>query len=170
LPKTQAGGRHHAVGPPRYDIYMKKERKPPKEPAYPLPPFKILHMKRTGCYGPCPAYTVCVDEYGDVRWDGRDFVKEEGKTIWAISGEKVKLLNKLLTKYDLLNLDREEFPTVRVTCADYCIITAVFKDGSRKQIEHYLGGDGKPAALSRLENRIDAILGVSEYVGRVYKS
>jgi hypothetical protein len=149
---------------------MKKERKPPKEPAYPLPPFKILHMERTGCYGICPIYTVCVDEYGDVRWDGRDFVKEEGKRLWAISEAKVKLLNDLLTRYDFLNLDKEGFPNFGVTCGDSCIITVVFKDGSRKKIDHYVPGDGKSPALNRLENRIDAILGVKEYVGRVYKS
>jgi hypothetical protein len=150
---------------------MKKERKHPKEPAYPLPPFRTLKLERTAsALGGWPVYTVTVDEHGKVRWNGRDFVKEKGKRSWTIPEAKVKLLNELLTKYDLLNINSSMYIVIDYYGVASCITTAVFKDGSRKQVLHYMRDDGNPASLSDLENRIEAILGVSKYAGSVFKS
>ena len=146
-------------------IKAKRRRRP--APKYPLPPIKVLILERTACYGSCPIYTVSVDDNCEVRWLGRDYVEIKGARIWAISRIKMDLLHKCLERYDFLNLDKPQMKLFGLCGSDgpSCITTAIFADGSRKRINHNMGDESMPEQLTRLEDRIDAILGTGKYVG-----
>lgn len=136
-----------------------------------LPPIKILQLERTVCNGVCPAYKVRVDDYGEVRWNGIAFVAVPGRRLWAISRAKMELLHSLLEEYGFMDLDKPApgdgpFYGPTVTCMPSCITTVIFKDGSRKKIDHYLGDGFMPKRLTELENRLDAVLGTKEFIGR----
>lgn len=136
----------------------------------PLPPIMIVHMERTMCNGTCPVYKVRVDDNGEVNWNGIDFVEVTGRRLWAISKAKLRLLHKLLEEYDFMNLDKPDpsdgpFFGGYITCQPSCITTVIFRDGTRKKIDHYLGDGFMPKRLEELENRIDAILGTHLYIG-----
>jgi hypothetical protein len=51
----------------------------------PAPPAgAVVRLRRTGCGGACPIYTVVVDADGVVAFDGRDFVDQLGARSWTI--------------------------------------------------------------------------------------
>ena len=47
-------------------------------PRQAIPDDFIVPLGRTTCFGECPAYSVSIDAKGNVRYEGRKFVRVEG--------------------------------------------------------------------------------------------
>ena len=61
-------------------------------PPPPMPDDAVIELRRTRCYGTCPAYRVVIDARGHVSWEGEKFVRKEGKHAWDVAPEAVEPL------------------------------------------------------------------------------
>lgn len=135
------------------------------EPTYPLPPIRLLQVERTGYQ----SYKAAIDAHAEVRWTGISGVLAEGRRIWALPPAKLEALRQCLEKYDFLNLDEAEKPYIRaITDPDpgTLAITAIFSDGSRKEILHDLNDYPVQEKLWQLGRRVETILGIRKYAGK----
>jgi hypothetical protein len=125
-------------------------------------PFKSIKIKRTPCYGSCPVYEAEVLADGSVKYIGEMFVKKMGVHKWKLELDKVELLNKLICKYDYFNIEEKE-SNILTSCSPSCITTIKLQDGRKRRIENEYGNNKYPDKLKTFENRIDQIIGSSDY-------
>lgn len=125
--------------------------------------FKKVTLERTVCDGECPVFKVTILGDGQVDYDGKRFVKELGKRTWRIDQRKI---DTIATAFESAHYDEfeDEYPE-GITCQANCNTSIEYEDSSKKSVEHYLGDDDAPKELSRLEGRIEALIGVRDYVG-----
>ena len=125
--------------------------------------FKKIYLERTGCLGVCPVYKLYIDAEGNVQLH-RGFYYPIAEEIfgWQIDKKALAKLNTLLHKYKYLELEQKEEST-SATDFPYCVTSIEFEDGTRRFIDHYLGGDSWPKQLTTIEKGIDRIVGVKDY-------
>jgi hypothetical protein len=145
----------------------------PPGPFPPAPPGTLIELERTECLGTCPAYTVTLNELGEVTFEGRKFVTTNGSATGAASQREVARLVATVRAHGLFDLEDSyfcpvtDFPTVRVR---------VVLEGRTKKISHDLGcemvrrtdpsASGPPPAwLTSFENRIDQVAGTERWIG-----
>jgi hypothetical protein len=112
-----------------------------------------IGLRRSGCYGWCPSYSV--DLYGDGHavYVGRDFVDVVGEHRYSVAPDAVaKLMNSLLAK-DLWSLR----DTYRANISDNPTYTVTMQLGDQTHsIEDYVGQSvGMPAVVTQFEKEID---------------
>lgn len=127
------------------------------------PRLRELVLERHGCFGTCPVYRVAVDEDGFVDWEGRHFVKAEGGRSWRIPRADVATLERQLERAGFRWLRDYDDPSR--TDGSACTIEVEYADGTTKTVLHTLCDETAPSGLSRLEQRIDLVLGTAPYVG-----
>lgn len=125
--------------------------------------FKTVSLRRTPCYGHCPVYEVTVSGTGEVEYSGEWFVAREGVHRWRISTRRVRLLAAAFESAGYRML-RDEYTRAEMTDAPSCLTSIEYADGSSKSVHHYHGDSSAPAHLTRLEDRIDAIVGTQRYL------
>ena len=125
--------------------------------------FKTVSLRRTPCYGHCPVYEVTVSGTGEVEYSGEWFVAREGVHRWRISTRRVRLLAAAFESAGYRML-RDEYTRAEMTDAPSCLTSIEYADGSSKSVHHYHGDSSAPAHLTRLEDRIDAIVGTHRYL------
>src|SRR6185436_11964809 len=54
-----------------------------------VPPDTSIRLERTACFGECPVYVVTIDARGNVTFEGRHFVRVEGKATDTIPVARV---------------------------------------------------------------------------------
>ncbi|MCX7892544.1 MAG: DUF6438 domain-containing protein [Burkholderiales bacterium] len=127
------------------------------------PRLRELVLERHGCFGTCPVYRVTVDADGFVVWEGRHFVKAEGRRSWRIPRDDVATLERQLERAGFRWLRDYDDP-VR-TDGSACTIEVEYADGTTMTVRHVHADETAPSALFRLEERIDLVLGTAPYVG-----
>jgi len=127
--------------------------------------FRTITIKRTMCYGTCPAYNVEINEDGEVNYYGEAFVEKTGYHRWTIQTDAIDALNDAILKYGYFTIKAKEI-TRDVTCSPSCITSVLMKDGAYREIENYHGNDQYPERLKRFEGKIDSIIGIRNYVGK----
>ena len=142
-----------------------------------LPRIDSLVLERTTCYGTCPSYRIVVSRDGHVAYEGRKFVKELGRREKRLTDGQMRQLDAEVQRVHYFSLrDRYAFqedgcPT---TWTDNpAVITSVRAGGQRKQIMHGYGCQYEmesrrgvyPADLTAFESRVDAIVGVAQWIG-----
>jgi Domain of unknown function (DUF6438) len=125
--------------------------------------FERVTLRRTLCYGHCPVYKVTVSSTGEVEYSGEWFVAREGVHRWQISPQRVRLLAEAFERAGYRAL-RDEYTRAEMTDAPSCLTSIEYEDGSSKSVDHYHGDSSAPAELTRLEDRIDAIVGTHSYI------
>jgi Domain of unknown function (DUF6438) len=125
--------------------------------------FERITLRRTPCYGHCPVYEVMISSTGAVEYSGEWFVAREGVHRWQISPQRVRLLAEAFERAGYRAL-RDEYTRAEMTDASSCLTSIEFDDGSSKSVDHYHGDSRAPAELTRLEDRIDAIVGTHSYI------
>ncbi|MCB9703770.1 MAG: hypothetical protein H6711_17875 [Myxococcales bacterium] len=127
-----------------------------RPPAGDAPRIGEVMIRRTMCYGDCPAYTAFFTTDGRVFYHGRANVDHLGVRTGAVSPDDVAALLDLSERSGYWRTDHEydDRVTDRPT-----VYTAVVKDGRRHWVRDYTRTP--PASLAVVEAAIDALL---EYV------
>lgn len=123
----------------------------------------VITLERTACFGSCPVYTVSIFADGTVKYNGQDFVQVTGEQTSEIPAETVTQMVQAFEDAGYFDWNAE-YKDMRVSDLSY-ITTSVTRDGETHKIEHYLGDDKAPLALSFLENWIDDVAGTGMWTG-----
>ncbi|MFC1983355.1 DUF6438 domain-containing protein [Chloroflexota bacterium] len=122
----------------------------------------VITLERTPCFGACPEYQLTV--YGNVTlvYEGKRFVRIEGKRTAIISEEKVRQLLSEFKEIDYFSLNDsyEEFMATDMPSA----FTSLTIDGKTKTVRHYHGDFSAPKELTELEKKIDEIVNSNQWI------
>lgn len=131
------------------------------------PSAELASLERTSCFGDCPAYRVSVSNGGKVTWQGRNWVVDNREDEAQVPAERLAELREAFEQAKYFELDGD------FNCrgwTDNPTATTSFNDGTRRRtIVHYHGCVATPGIekLSKLERRIDEILGTEKWVPRL---
>lgn len=118
-------------------------------------PYIVVFIKRTTCFGECPAYEAKIYSDGKVSYAGKAYVEKRGNYEAKIPLTKLNsIIQKAFqNKYFLLE-DRYPDPSVQIADAPTTITSIVCK-GQNKTISNKFNG---PPELKEIENYIDEVL------------
>ncbi len=123
----------------------------------------VVSLERTACFGFCPMYLVEVYRDGTVKYRGDRFVKTVGEATSKVDAATLARIDQAIaqagwdgfaTAYD--RQDVTDHPGA---------IVIVEKDGQRQQVSHYHGDHSAPKALAELEDEIDRLLNIEQFIG-----
>ena len=124
----------------------------------PLPDDTLITLERTSCFGQCSVYTVSVDATGSVVYEGRQFVRVQGRHTARIAPARVAALVQEAERAGFFAFD-EHYRYVKLPegsrryATDLPTTFVTIRSGGRsKRVEDYYGA---PAGLRELERRID---------------
>jgi hypothetical protein len=131
----------------------------------------MITLERTVCFGTCPDYKLTITADGAVVFEGRRFVKQEGKTIKSsISQEKLKELMAEFDRVKFFSLE-DDYTNNRRVCDEVwtdtpSAITSIRIAGKSKTVDHYYGCRGAkvPKELTELEDKIDEIVNTAQWL------
>ena len=131
------------------------ERLPERHVAGPTvrPDSKVaITLRRTGCFGSCPSYSVTVSTEG-ITFDGGGFVVAAGKHTDSVNADEVRNLAKRFVAADFYSMAAR----YRASVTDnptYVLTIAI--DGHKKEVRDYVGQwEGMPAVITELEDEVD---------------
>jgi Domain of unknown function (DUF6438)/Gram-negative bacterial TonB protein C-terminal len=121
-----------------------------------------MTLRRSGCLGTCPVYSVEIGGDGSVVYSGRDYVLITGEHRSQVSQDVVSQMVGAFRKADYFSLDNEYY--YRVTdCPAH--VTSISFDGQTKSVVDYVGEEaGMPRAVAELEMTIDRLAGTERWV------
>ena len=124
----------------------------------------VITLERTVCFGVCPEYKLTVYGNGTVVYEGRRFVRVEGKRTAAIGEDKVRQLLSEFESIDYFSLEDsyEEHMATDMPAA----FTSLTVNGKTKAVRHYHGDLGAPEELTELEDRIDEVVDSDRWVNQ----
>jgi len=120
-------------------------------------------LERTACYGTCPMYSLTVYRDGTVEYNGEQFVKTQGKATGQITPAEVTQLDDLFTNAHYFDL-KDAYTDYDVT-DNPSAKTSYSSGGKTKTIDHYYGDSDAPEVLSTIEDGIDKIVHVEQFIG-----
>lgn len=126
--------------------------------------FDSVVMKRTACYGHCPIYAVEIQENGQVKFTGEEFVSVKGVRQSSVPPANVELLAAALhhVKFEQMH-DKYQFETdgCENMPTDFPSVSiSVTKAGKTKKVAFYTGCQGPTVPAEDLEwlsNTIDVM-------------
>ncbi len=123
----------------------------------------VASIERTSCYGWCPVYRLTVFADGFVEYIGVDFVLHKGYREGQVTQRQLADLQAVFADHEFEKfgeryeaVDYTDFPTV--------IMSYRLPQGL-KRVVHYYGDTSAPAELTTLEDRVEQILAVENYIG-----
>ena len=124
----------------------------------------VITIQRSSCYGPCPIYSAKIYADGSVVYVGKEFVKEIGERRFKITPERVQELIKEFQRIDYASLkDKYDADENGNSLTDLpTTITSICLDGKKKKVVNYFGA---PRKLDELEDKIDSLAGLYNYLG-----
>jgi len=136
---------------------------PPQE----VPPDTTIRLERTICFGECPAYSVTIDAHGNVTYDGKQFVRVDGRQTDRVPPSAVRGLLDTAERIGFFQL-HPAYRTIRNPDGSETMVTdrpttfvSVTSGGRSKRIEDYLGA---PKALREFERDIEAAARTKRWV------
>ena len=142
------------------------------EPEQPAPTgTDSISMTRGPCFGACPMYTVTVYGDGRVVFQGDRFVAETGEHTKTIDAADAAALFAAADSIDFYRLPADITPANQQACGaswtDMPGAEVTLRWNARMHtVNHYHGCPKAPERLTRFENRIDAVAGTAEWIGR----
>ncbi len=135
----------------------------------------VITMKRGGCFGRCPQYSISISGSGKVEFEGIKDTLVNGKTSGTVSPDEVKQLVAEFEKIGFLELedkyDSENCPNYATDQST--IVISLTAGGKTKTINHYTGcveNDPDhtpfPPGLLTLENQIHEIPKAKKWSGQ----
>lgn len=124
----------------------------------------IATLERTNCFGWCPVYKVAVYRDGVVEYEGGEFVKTKGHATGLLGPAQIAALDDLFRSHDYLALDDAyEAPWDSDAPSAY---TSFTPEGQvTKSVRHYLGDHDAPERLGEVEDGIDRIVNIEQWIG-----
>src|SRR5262245_59761798 len=123
----------------------------------------LASIERTACFGWCPIYRLTAYRDGSVVYEGEEYVKTKGHATGRVSPEQLTALDDLFQKAGYLAL-RDQYTEYRVTDMP-SVNTSYSAGGKTKAVKHYLGDSSAPRALTEVEDGIDRIVHVEQWIG-----
>ena len=130
-----------------------------------------ISMTRGPCFGACPMYTVTVTGDGRVVYEGDRFVAVTGERTKTVDPAIVAALFAQADSIRFFDLPADITPGNVAACGNAptdmpgAEIAILWADRDHT-VRHYHGCPKAPEGLTAFENRIDAALGLGEWVGR----
>ena len=118
----------------------------------------VIKLERTACFGTCPVYAVSIDASGNVEYDGKKFVRVEGRQTDRIPVSRAARLLATAERIGFFDLG-DRYRTIRnpdgteTMVADLpTTVVTITRAGQSKRVEDYIGA---PQGLKELEREID---------------
>jgi ankyrin repeat protein len=127
-----------------------------------VPDSKIsISLRRTGCFGSCPSYTVTINRDGIV-FEGDSYVVAMGKHIAGVDVSGVRKLAKRFVTTDFYSMD----PAYDASVTDNpTYVLSIDIDGHLKKVVDYVGSwEGMPAVITELEDEVDAFAKTDRWI------
>jgi len=124
----------------------------------------LASIERTACFGWCPVYTLTVFRDGAVEYEGKDFVKLKGKATDHLRPDQLAALDDLFRKHGYLSL-ADSYEDYEVTDNPSVYTAYTPPGGKRKDVRHYLGDHKAPVVLGEVEDGVDRIVHVEQWIG-----
>ena len=121
-----------------------------------------IKLKRTVCFGECPAYSVEIHGDGSVTFDGGSFALISGVHHETISKNAVANLVNEFRRADYFSL-KDKYVTNVTDSPTYT--TSIEFDGNKKQVIDYVGEQsGMPEVVGAVEESIDEAVGTQKWL------
>ena len=129
----------------------------------------FIELERTACLGSCPVYTVALRGDGNVRYQGRNFVKRSGTATAVVPAAQVRAIVDAANAANFFALPAR-YAHGEPTCPLYTTdsprtFISITAGGRTKRIEHDYGCENGPKALVALAARIDSVAGTARWIG-----
>jgi hypothetical protein len=128
-----------------------------------------VSLERTLCYGTCPSYVVTLFADGRVTFEGREYVKAKGAHSRRIPATKLAPLYAKIEAIHFWDLQdsyrfvkRPDGAVEMVTDLPTYFVTVKTATKSKRVQDYH----GSPKELRELEELIDTIAGVDEWIGK----
>lgn len=146
------------------------------------PPRTLVSLTRTVCMGSCPAFTIAVFENGSAKWEGQAYVATLGRRNFQLKPKQLADLRKAFVQARFFELEASgklhvepkpdpkdpnaKLPMVEdhISCTDTSHAITKYDDGKRQHQLDNAHCNGKVTALSRLEQRVEQIIGIARFV------
>jgi hypothetical protein len=134
-------------------------------------PKATIQIERTICYGSCPAYTITINEDGEITWHGQSYVAQKGERSIRVDPKVFKSALALLEKAEFRSFatryqrgERDGCKSL-VTDSPDAVIT-VKTSAYEHRVWHYHGCEGFPreSELINLEDELDELLGSERWI------
>ena len=116
-------------------------------------PIKSVSIKRSGCYGPCPVYSLTLNLHGTSKYKGIQYVDKKGNYTGKISIWNYGKLCYFIEKIGFKKLASEY--SSRATDLPSVTIEVNYKNGNQKKVYDY--GNQGPIEFWVLTKAIDGI-------------
>ena len=130
----------------------------------------VITLERTACFGSCPMYKLEIFADGKVVYEGKKFVKREGRVQGRIPRAAVQQLVREFNRINYMRLD-DEYVSEGPNCPEWwtdspSAITSLDWKGRTKTVRHYHGCRGAKVLdqLTALENKIDRVANTKRWV------
>lgn len=121
-----------------------------------------MRLKRTVCYGDCPAYSVEIRGNGEVAFTGEAYVFAKGSHRGTVSKQMVSELLEVFRRANYFSLDDKYSASITDNPA---YTTSIEFDGRRKSVVDYVGlVEGMPEVVEDVEDSIDRVAGTKKWV------
>jgi hypothetical protein len=124
----------------------------------------LATLERTRCFGTCPVYRVTILRDGTVEYVGGQYVKVQGRATGHISAEQLAQLCRLFQQSGYLQF-RDSYERVDVTDQPSAYTSYSPAPGRTRSVRHYLGDRSAPRALIDVEEGIDRIVHIEQWIG-----
>ena len=121
-------------------------------------------IERTACFGWCPVYKVTVYRDGAVEYDGGNFVRTTGHATGTLKPDRLAALDELFRSHHYLDL-RNSYDEYRMTDMPSVFTSYTPQGQTAKRVKHYLGDDSAPRDLTEVEDGIDRIIDIEQWIG-----
>jgi ankyrin repeat protein len=120
-----------------------------------------ITLRRTGCFGSCPSYTVTVGTDG-IIFDGDGFVAASGRHTAQADADEVRKLAEKFVGADFYSMDGKYEASITDNPG---YVLSVEIDGRKKEVIDYVGEwVGMPAVVSELEDEVDSLAQTERWV------
>jgi hypothetical protein len=127
----------------------------------------VITLERTSCFGECPVYSVSIDAGGNVVYDGKRFVRVEGRQTDRIPASRAARLLATAERIGFFEL-RDRYRTIRNPDGTETMVTdlpttfvTITRGGKTKRVEDYIGA---PEGLKELEQEIDDLARATRWI------
>lgn len=121
----------------------------------------FISLRRSGCFGTCPSYTVTVSTDGIV-FEGDYYVVARGK---HTAGIDPKVVRKLASRFVAADFYSMEPKYVASVTDNPTYVLTIDIDGHKKTVEDYVGSwEGMPAVISDLEQEVDDLAKTERWI------
>ena len=124
----------------------------------------LATLERTACFGTCPVYKVAIFRNGTVEYQGERFVKTKGRATGHIGAKRLDELQELFQQSGYLRFN-DSYERQDVTDLPSAFTSYSPAPGRTKSVRHYLGDFSAPKALFDVEEGIDRIVNIEQWIG-----